>query len=189
VSANKSMNDFLERRSQWEEKFWSAVQKEGPVPSYREDLDRCWIRVGPRKDVSGLIDLIIKGMGVIESTRPNPDWLFLISPDEYGCFTASGEQYRAHRLSYALSNGLFPDELQIDHLCRVRRCVRPTHLEAVTSTVNFIRAIQARNERLDYWGRYPGPLSQKDLDSEKIPMIGGFLSTPDKMRRHIEGYN
>ncbi len=37
----------------------------------------------------------------------------------------------AHRLYYERAYGPIPAGLQIDHLCRVRACVNPAHLEAV----------------------------------------------------------
>jgi hypothetical protein len=46
----------------------------------------------------------------------------------------------AHRISYGLFIGPIPDSLTIDHLCRVKRCVRPDHLEVVTALENWSRA-------------------------------------------------
>jgi hypothetical protein len=45
----------------------------------------------------------------------------------------------AHRLSYETFTGPIPDGLEIDHLCRVKRCINPDHLEAVTHKVNCER--------------------------------------------------
>ena len=45
----------------------------------------------------------------------------------------------AHRVSYELFRGPIPDGLQIDHLCRIRHCVNPDHLEAVTQRENILR--------------------------------------------------
>jgi hypothetical protein len=39
--------------------------------------------------------------------------------------------WRSHRLSFALTRGPFPSNAQIDHICRNRRCIEPTHLELV----------------------------------------------------------
>lgn len=58
----------------------------------------------------------------------------------YAGFKLNGKTMRAHRLIYMLVNGPIPDGLTIDHLCHVRHCVRPSHLEAVTTTVNTTRA-------------------------------------------------
>jgi hypothetical protein len=46
----------------------------------------------------------------------------------------------AHRVSYRLAKDEIPVGLEIDHLCRVKLCVNPLHLEAVTSSENKRRA-------------------------------------------------
>jgi hypothetical protein len=48
----------------------------------------------------------------------------------------------AHRVSYEAAYGPIPAGLHIDHLCRVRKCVRPEHLEAVTQGENNLRAFR-----------------------------------------------
>ena len=40
---------------------------------------------------------------------------------------------------YRLLVGEIPAGLQLDHLCRVRDCVNPTHLEPVTGRENILR--------------------------------------------------
>ena len=47
--------------------------------------------------------------------------------------------YLAHRVAYELTNGAIPAGLDIDHVCRNKRCVNPDHLEAVTFLVNMRR--------------------------------------------------
>lgn len=50
----------------------------------------------------------------------------------------------AHRISHELFKGPIPVGLQIDHICRVRRCVNPSHLEAVSQAENIRRGFAAR---------------------------------------------
>lgn len=45
----------------------------------------------------------------------------------------------AHRISYELYKGKIPVGMEVDHLCRVRCCVNPAHLEVVTSDENHFR--------------------------------------------------
>lgn len=46
---------------------------------------------------------------------------------------------RAHRFAYTHFLGPIPKGKELDHLCRVRNCVNPTHLEIVTRRENFLR--------------------------------------------------
>lgn len=61
----------------------------------------------------------------------------------------------AHRVVYELLVGPIPPGLQMDHLCRVRRCVNPDHLEPVTQQVNIERGegACARNARVTHCPR------------------------------------
>ena len=65
----------------------------------------------------------------------------------YGGFRIDGRQEYAHRVAYRLVIGPIPDDLQLDHLCRNRRCVRPDHLEAVTVRENLLRGNGPTGER------------------------------------------
>lgn len=59
----------------------------------------------------------------------------------YGLLWVNGYQEYVHRVSHWLFVGPIPDGLHIDHLCRVRICVNPDHLEAVTVRENVVRGI------------------------------------------------
>jgi hypothetical protein len=50
-----------------------------------------------------------------------------------------GIQVGAHKLMWEHVNGPVPEGLELDHLCRVRNCVNPDHLEAVTHAENVKR--------------------------------------------------
>lgn len=47
---------------------------------------------------------------------------------------------KAHRFAYEALVGPIPKGLEIDHLCFVRNCVNPGHMEPVTSAVNTLRS-------------------------------------------------
>lgn len=57
----------------------------------------------------------------------------------YGRMMVGGTHYLAHRMAYELKHGPIPDDLVIDHLCRVRCCVNPDHLEPVSNFENIAR--------------------------------------------------
>lgn len=58
----------------------------------------------------------------------------------YGHVWLDGRSQLAHRASYLASGRSIPDGMQLDHKCRVRTCVRPDHLEPVTSRENSARS-------------------------------------------------
>lgn len=62
----------------------------------------------------------------------------------YGHLLVDGRFTQAHRLAYELEVGPIASGLVIDHLCRVRHCVNPAHLEPVTNRENLRRGIAAR---------------------------------------------
>ncbi len=47
-----------------------------------------------------------------------------------------GKMVLAHRWAYERFTGPIPAGLELDHLCRVRHCVNPAHLEPVTRSEN-----------------------------------------------------
>lgn len=62
-------------------------------------------------------------------------WTGYVDPAGYARFSTPGE-CRAHRWSYKEFVGPIPTGKVLDHVCRVRHCVRPDHLRAVTSAEN-----------------------------------------------------
>ncbi len=84
----------------------------------------------------------------VDRSGPGGCWLWTASTREgYGYFGLGRRDegmVDAHRFAYELLVGPIPAGLEIDHLCRVRRCVNPPHLEAVTSAENKRRALRVR---------------------------------------------
>lgn len=80
--------------------------------------------------------------------RTETCWLWTGSLDwsGYGHFWRSGTLMLAHRWAYEHFTGEVPKGYQIDHLCRVRHCVNPSHLEAVTPSINVQRGAHVRRD-------------------------------------------
>ena len=84
-----------------------------------------------------------------EKYIPEPNsgcWLWLACLDQqgYGRFRFKNKfgikrSYPAYRAAFELYRGGIPSGLELDHLCRVRCCVNPWHLEPVTHTENIKR--------------------------------------------------
>lgn len=83
---------------------------------------------------------------MIREVSKDDCWLFArtITSRGYGLiYYGSRGRILAHRAMYETSNGEIPDGLVIDHLCRVRRCINPSHLEVVTHKENILRGTGA----------------------------------------------
>lgn len=76
-------------------------------------------------------------------------WMGAGNGNGYGQFWHQGRMRPAHRIAYEYCVGIVPSGLFIDHLCRVRCCVNPDHMEAVTNKENVLRGdgLTARHKR------------------------------------------
>ena len=103
-------------------------------------------------------------MGRSKTPLADRFWQFVLPEPNSGCWlwagTMSGNGYgrirddrdrqiQAHRAAYELFVGPVSKGLDLDHLCRVRCCVNPDHLDLVTVTENVMRGfgIPANNAR------------------------------------------
>lgn len=83
---------------------------------------------------------------------PGGCWLYTkkLLPSGYAqMFVSKGEKALIHRVAYASAHGEAEAGMTIDHLCRVRHCVNPEHLEQVTQAENGRRgySVSAVNRR------------------------------------------
>lgn len=87
------------------------------------------------------------------------EWTAAKDADSYGTFGVNNRGRLSHRIIYELLVGPIGEGLTLDHLCRVRHCVRPDHLEPVTNRENILRgesnaAVNARKTECPYGHRY-----------------------------------
>lgn len=72
-------------------------------------------------------------------------WGSQLNHNGYGVFRLNSRQSlehrstSAHRIAYELFVGAIPSGMQLDHLCRVRCCVNPAHMEIVSLQENLRR--------------------------------------------------
>jgi hypothetical protein len=71
-------------------------------------------------------------------------WQRAINRHGYGHIQIDRKTCAAHRVYYERAKGPIPDGLVIDHICRVRACVNPDHMEAVTVTENTRRGANTK---------------------------------------------
>ena len=90
--------------------------------------------------------------------------------DGYGSIRVGGRSVLAHRLAWELLRGPIPPGLTLDHLCRVRNCVNPDHLEPVTFKENVMRG--------------NGVSAQ---EARRTACIHGHLFTPENTYRPTNG--
>lgn len=105
------------------------------------------LRGNGKKKAHTLESIVARSIPVPESGC----WLWLGggTANGYGRVSYHGKIVSAHRIVYELSVRPIPQGMQTDHLCRVRCCINPSHIEIVTPRENTLRgfgptAINAR---------------------------------------------
>ena len=66
------------------------------------------------------------------------EWTGPLNAKGYGRFHANGASEMAHRTAVRLEGRDIPVGMEVDHICRNRRCVNPDHLRVVTHRENLL---------------------------------------------------
>lgn len=97
-------------------------------------------------------------------------WQGALNDRGYALGGGNGLGRLAHRVIWEREHGLVPEGFELDHLCRVRCCVNPEHLEVVTHAENMRRGyvVSARPAPAGFpstlrAARVTARLSQSDL--------------------------
>lgn len=104
-------------------------------------------------------------------------WLWIGSRNSrgYGLTSTRGVLALTHRRSYELLVAPIPDGLTIDHLCLVKRCLNPEHLEPVPRAENIRRAADLIQQTPFYPCGHPR--------TEENTLVGGNRPSARRSRR------
>lgn len=105
------------------------------------------------------------------------NWVGAMKFNGYGNFSIRKNKvrksYSAHRWAYINLVGDIPQGLAVDHLCRNRKCVNPSHMELVTLKENLLRGIG-----------FSGENARKTHCKKGHPLVAVPLSRKTSAQRH-----
>jgi len=107
----------------------------------------------------------------IEKTKNCWIWKGTINSQGYGVAWFNGKLHRAHRLIYEWERETIPQGMVADHICRIRNCVNPDHIEIITNGANVLRGV-----------------SQSAVNSRKKFCIRGHKFTPENTYSYTRGW-
>ncbi len=108
----------------------------GSHPNSRANL------VSPTNNLGTILDRTVAG--------PNGCviWTGKVHKRGYAQTRVAGVAWKIHRYVYSQMVGPIPTGLTLDHLCEVKRCVNPAHLEPVTNRENVQRYYRRGDRRI-----------------------------------------
>lgn len=95
-------------------RFWSKVNKDGPIQPHCPELGKCW------------------------------EWMAGCFEQGYGAFGFDRRTQKAHRISWLITTGSLPDGMFVLHKCDNTKCVNPSHLRLGTNDDNMADMVSKR---------------------------------------------
>ena len=80
---------------------------------------------------------------LIDRSIPEPNtgcWLWLGSVSQDGYSQVGKPPWSGHRIAFEVKHGPVPEGMEVDHICRVRCCVNPDHMQPLTHYDNLIKS-------------------------------------------------
>lgn len=99
------------------DRFWSKIDKNGPIPEHRPELGRCWI------------------------------WVARSWAHGYGKIKVEGKWIGSHRVAWLLEIGQITDDLFVLHKCDNPACCNPSHLFLGTHEDNMADMVKKGRAR------------------------------------------
>lgn len=117
--------------------------------------------------------------------------------DGYGNTRVTGRPgtHLVHRVVYEALVGRIPASLTLDHLCRVRRCANPLHVEPVTQRENWFRGQAPSRQNVDKttcpkghpydttWSNGDGRRGRRCRECERVRGRAKYAANPDYWRQ------
>lgn len=108
-------------------------------------------------------------------------WTAVKDKDGYGQFRDGARTRQAHIWAWENSTqGALPDGFELDHICRNRSCVNPSHLELVTHSENIRRQREAQARLKDEAEEKAEEKSERTLQRKR-------KAHQDQAARHLAG--
>jgi len=134
---------------------------------------------------------------VDKSERPKSCWIWKAGKDKYGygIFCCGGDNYRAHRVAYQLTQGEIPKGKCVLHHCDNPSCVNPSHLFVGTHADNVrdkvakgrqARGDTLRSNRIFLKG---GAVGTSKLNEEQVKEIRSLAAMGLHRKKIAEKFN